>query len=500
MPEADSTHTGRWVLVSTILVSSMAFIDGSALNVALPSLQADLGASAVELLWVVNAYLLMLAALILIGGSLGDHLGRKRVFMAGVALFLAGSLSCGVAPSPALLIAARVVQGAGGAIMIPGSLAIISAYFSPEQRGKAIGTWSSVTTAVTLVGPVLGGLLADAGLWRGVFLINVPIGLVALWMLAIHVPESRSEGSARRIDLAGAALAALGLGGLAYGLTSAPDYGFGDPRVWGSLLPGLAALAAFVWVEAHQVEPMVPLHLFRSPTFLGANLLTLFLYGGLSAFSLFFSLNLVQAQGYSQSTAGLAITPFALMLTLLSRWAGALADRFGPRRFLIGGPALVGVAFVLLALAGQTRGPASYWTAYFPAILLFGAGMGFTVAPLTTSVMNAVETRFAGTASGINNAVSRTAGVLAIAVVGAVALFTFSAGLQTRTQSLELPAPARQELAASAGQLGGAQPPAGLAPAARQQVQDAIRSALINTFQTALWICAGLAWASAAMA
>jgi EmrB/QacA subfamily drug resistance transporter len=488
-----SAAQGRWVLAATILASSMAFIDGSALNTALPAIQADLSASGAELLWIVNAYLLMLAALVLIGGSLGDHLGRKRVFTAGISIFLLGSLACGLAPGTGWLIGFRMLQGIGGALMIPGSLAIINAYFPPIQRGQAIGTWSGVTTIVTVAGPVLGGALADAGLWRGVFLINLPIGLAALWVLFTHVPESRDDTLSGAVDYPGALLAATALAGITYGLLAGPDRGFNDPLIFGALLLGLAAAVLFIVVEARRSEPMLPLHLFRSPTFSGANLLTLFLYGALSVVGLFFSLNLVQVQGYSQTLAGFAFMPFVIILALLSRWAGGLVDRIGPRLPLILGPLTAGIGFLLLALVGQTQGPADYWTTFFPGVAVFGLGMGITVAPLTTTVMGAVPTHYSGTASGINNAVSRTAGVLAIAVLGALALTAFRGTLTSTAAQFDLTAAQRLALVDQASQLGDAAVPAQIHGEAANQVRQAIEGAFVDTYQLVLWICAGMA-------
>ncbi len=496
----SEAHTGRWVLVSTILASSMAFIDGTALNVALPAIQAALNASGASLLWVVNAYLLMLAALILVGGSLGDELGRKRVFMIGIGLFLSGSLASGLAPTIELLIAARVLQGIGGALMIPGSLAIISAFFRAGQRGQAIGTWAAATTIVTVAGPVLGGFLANAGLWRGVFLINLPIGIVALLVLYFKVPESRREGSNGAIDWLGALLAMLALSGLTYGFISAPDLGFGDPSVDGALAGGMVALVAFIIVQARSAHPMVPLRLFKSHTFSGTNLLTLFLYGALSVGTLFLSLNLVQAQGYNLAIAGFAFTPFALILTALSRWAGGLVDRVGARLPLTIGPALAGAGFLLMSLAGLTPGASSYWTNFFPGIALLGIGMGITVAPLSTSVMNSVATDLAGTASGINNAVARTAGVLTIAIVGAIALLVFAGAVQARTAPIQMPDTARAMLASESAQLGAAAVPLQVPPESAGAVANAIRLAFVDTFNVVMLICAGLAWLAAIMA
>jgi EmrB/QacA subfamily drug resistance transporter len=491
---------GRWVLFATILASCMAFIDSSALNVALPALQAGLHASGAQLLWIVNAYLLMLAALILIGGSLGDKLGRKKIFMLGIGLFMLASLACGLAPTIELLIGARVAQGVGGALMIPGSLAIIGASFGDDRRGRAIGTWSATTTLVTIAGPMLGGFLADAGLWRGIFLINLPLGIAALLVLFFKVPESRDAQASSAIDYPGVVLASLGLAGLTYRFISAPRLGFADWRVYGTLLGGLVALVAFVIVEARSDHPMMPLQLFRSRTFSGANLLTLFLYGGLSGGTFFLTLNLVQAQGYRQSIAGFAFTPFAVLLATLSRLTGGLADRYGPRLPLIVGPALVGLAFLLFSFVGLTNGPASYWTTFFPAILVFGVGMAITVAPLTAAVMGALPAHFAGTASGVNNAVSRMAGVLTLAIVGAAALFVFARALETRTADLGLSGAARAELQRAAAQLGAATVPAEVAPAQADAVKLAIRQAFVDTYRVVMIVCATLAWLSAGMA
>lgn len=489
-------EAGRWVLLSTILASSMAFIDASALNVALPALQNALGANGTQLLWIVNAYLLMLAALILVGGSLGDKLGRKKVFMIGICLFMLASLACGSALNTEFLIAARILQGIGGAMMIPGSLAIITAYFDSQQRGTAIGTWSAVTTMMTVAGPVLGGLLADAGFWRGVFLINLPLGSTALLILYLKVPESRNEEAAVNIDYLGAVLVTLGLAGLTYGFISLNDLGWSDPRIYGTLSGGVLSLVAYAVVEARSPHPMMPLHLFKSPTFSGTNLLTLFLYGALNVGTFFLCLNLVQAQGYRQSIAGLADMPFALLLSGLSPLTGKLADRYGPRLLLIIGPVLVGLGFLLMAFVGLTHGASDYWTTFFPGILVFGLGMAITVAPLTTAVMSSVETQYAGTASGINNAVARTAGVLTIAIVGSVALSTFAGAVQEHTAGLHLSNTIRLLLQCQAKQLGQTSLLAGVAP----EVQTAVKLAFVDTFQLVMIICTGLAWLSAVMA
>lgn len=500
-PSEDTAgHSEAWILSATILASSMAFIDGTALNVALPALQASLGASGAELLWIINAYLLMLASLILVGGSLGDKWGRKKIFMIGIFIFVLASLASGISPSVHWIIIARIFQGIGGALMIPGSLAIINSGIDPNRRGKAIGTWSAVTTLVTVAGPVLGGFLADHGLWRAVFLINLPIGIAALIVLFFFVPESRDETATGPIDYFGAVLVTLGLAGVTYGFISAPDLGFANPLVWGTLSLGILFLIGFVWVEARKTNPMLPLKLFKFRSFSGANLLTLFLYGGLSAGTFFLSLNLVQVQGYTKTLAGFAFLPFALLLIAMSRWSGGLVDVRGPRLPLILGPALAGCGFFLMSFAGMTRGPSDYWTAFLPGIVFFGIGMGFTVAPLSTTVMGSVATHYSGTASGINNAVSRTAGALTIAIVGALALTVFARGLETKTAGLNLSTQAQISLQQQAKNLAGAEVPAGIDPPASTTIALSIKQSFVDTFRLVMIICAVMGWISALMA
>ena len=485
--------------MACIAASSMAFIDGSALNVALPALQHDLGANGAGLLWILNGYLLVLAALILEGGALGDRLGRKRVFMWGIGLFALASLGCGLAPSTGWLVAARMVQGVGGALLIPGSLAVISVGFSSNERGRAIGIWSTVTTLLSLGGPALGGWLADAGWWRAIFLINLPLAAVALLVLWRKVAETRNE-TATGLDGLGAVLAAVGLAALTFGLLSAPERGWGNPQVWGSVGGGLGALATFVRVEARSAHPMLPLSLFRNRTFAGTNLLTLLLYGALTAGMFFTSLDLVQIQGYSQLQAGLAFTPLAALIMALSRVAGGFADRHGPRLLLTLGPVIVAVGFGWLGHVGLTPGPAVYWTTFLPGLALFGFGMGLTVVPLTTGVMTAVTDAYAGTASGVNNAVSRAAGVLALAILGAFALTHFAAELRQRTAPLHLAAPAQTALDHEAGKLGAAGVPSTVPSVQQPVVREAIQGAFLQTYKWMLWLCAGLAAASALMA
>ena len=499
MPDGVPADVGKWALISAILASAMSFVDASALNVALPALQADLAISGAQLLWVVNAYALMIASFMMIGGSLGDRLGRKKVFMTGIGLFLLASLACGLAPTGEFLIWARAAQGIGGALMIPSSLALITTSFSPDERGGAIGTWSAATTLVTLAGPLLGGFLADVGLWRGVFLLNIPVGITALAALHFRVP-ARREKAPRPVNYRGAILGALGLGGLTFGFMSMPVLGTGDPRVYGMIAFGIVALITSIISESRSEDPMIPLSLFRSRTFSGCNLLTLFLYGGLYAGIFFFALNLVQAQGYSQSLAGAAFLPVAILIAALSRWSGGLADRHGPRLPLIVGPFLAGLGFIFMAFVSLTNGPSDYWTTYFPGVVMLGLGLALTVAPLTATVMGSVASQYAGTSSGINNALSRIAGVLAIAVMGAVALSTFAGMLQANTSEIDLSPEARVALRTEAGKLGGASVPKEVKPEQVGTVELIVRRSFVDTFQMVMLICAGLAWLGTAAA
>jgi EmrB/QacA subfamily drug resistance transporter len=487
-------------MIPAILASSMAFIDGTALNVVLPSLQQGLRATGADLFWILNAYLLMLAALILIGGSLGDQLGRKKIYMVGIFVFIVGSAACGLSPSVNFLIGCRVLQGMGGALMIPGSLSLISSSIDEKERGKAIGTWSAFTTVVTLGGPVLGGALADAGLWRYIFFINVPIGVTALLLLWRKVRESRSEDSPGGLDISGSAAIALGLAFLTFGCLRAPALGLRHWQVAGSLAAGLVLLAAFILIESKSRHPMMPLTLFANRTFSGANLLSFFLYAGLGAAMLFLSLNLVQVQGYSQLESGLTFLPFTLLMIGLSRMAGGLADKHGPRVLLIAGPAVAGVGLMVLSFVKQTNGPSDYWTSFLPGVLIFGLGMSFTVAPLTTAVMASVSDQHSGTASGVNNATTRIASVFANAVFGALAVLLFAAALQDQLKSVPVDGKKKQAVMAEAANLGNAKVPAGIdAPGEQAVIKGAYHRSFIHAYSTILRISAVLAFLGALM-
>jgi EmrB/QacA subfamily drug resistance transporter len=435
-PPAASCRSGTWVLVATILGSSMAFIDGTAVNVALPAVQTAFHATASQVQWVVEAYSLFLAALILLGGALGDRLGRRRLFAAGVLLFTSASVFCGLAPTSLFLIAARAIQGIGGALLTPASLAIISASFSADERGRAIGTWSGFTAITAAAGPVLGGFLVEQISWRAVFFINVPLAVAVLALIHWHVDESYGERDAGGIDWPGAALATAGLAALTYGLLSGSAGDPGGPVAVGGEIAGVAALVAFVFVESRSRAPMMPLGLWRSSVFAGANVLTLLLYGGLGGALYFVPFDLIQVQGYTPLEAGLALLPFVIVMFLLSRWSGGLSARVGVRLPLIVGPAIAAVGLVLFARPGIGG---SYWTTFGPAALVLGLGMATAVAPLTTAVMGAAGEEHAGVASGVNNAVSRTGGLIAVAILGLVIVAAFQGSLGARLARIPLP-------------------------------------------------------------
>jgi len=487
---------GRWILAATILGSSMSFIDGTVVNVALPALQANLNATAIDVQWVVESYALFLAALLLLGGSLGDHFGRKRIYAIGVTLFALASMWCGLAPNVGQLIVARAVQGIGGALLVPGSLAIISASFSEDERGQAIGTWSGSTAITTALGPVMGGWLIEHVSWRAVFFLNLPLAVVVLLLVFRFVPESRDEEETGKLDLVGAALATVSLGAIVYGLIESSRLGFQSPIVITALSSSLIFLVAFVIVEARRRHPMMPLTLFRARNFAGANLLTLFLYAALAGTLFFLPLNLIQVQGYSATAAGAASLPFILIMFLLSRWSGGLLKRYGSRLPLVIGPTIAGIGFALFVRPGVGG---SYWTTVFPAVVVLGLGMAISVAPLTTTVMNSVKESHAGIASGVNNAVSRTAGLLAIAVLGLIMLQTFNRCLDQRLSQLAVPVEIREAVNSQRIKLAAAEIPSAAEPM-RAAIKQAIDECFVCGFRRVMLVGCGLALASSLMA
>ena len=454
------------VLATTILASAMAFIDGTVVTIALPALQRDLAADFGALQWVVNAYTLLLGSLILIGGGAGDRFGRKRLFILGIAVFALASLACALAPSMTALILARAAQGVGAALLVPQSLAIIAASFPKTVRGRAIGIWAGASAITTAMGPPLGGLLIDALDWRAVFWINLPLSVVAIGLAVRCIPESRDAGAVGSLDWVGGALAVLALGALTVGLTLLADTHTPALAAILALGCGAVGLAVFVRTEAHAANPLMPLALFDDRAFSAANLMTLFLYGALTGILFLLPFDLIERRGLSASEVGLVLLPIGLIIGVLSRVSGAMADRHGPRRLLVLGSLLVSLAAIVLAAT-----PDDFWLAVMLPIVLLSTGMALVVAPLTTAVMNAAPDERAGAASGVNNAASRLAGLFAVAILGSVASVIFF----NRIDAAEM---------ATAGLRFGS------LPAMETPTRVVLEEAFLSGYAAALWITA----------
>ena len=495
---ACSATQQRWVLAASILGSSLAFIDGTVANVALPAIQRELAATVYQAQWVIEAYALFLGALLMVGGALGDRYGRRRVFLIGVAIFGASSLACALSQTVHQLIAARAVQGVGGALLVPGSLALISAAYAKDERGKAFGTWAGFTGITAGAGPLIGGWLIDRISWAWAFGVNVPLALVVLGMTWARVPESRDPQQLHaKLDMTGALLATTGLGGIVFAFIEAPTRGWLSAAVLLALAVGIASLVAFVRVEQVQTHPMLPLRLLRSRNFAGANLLTLMLYAALGGGLFFLPLNLIQVQGLSATAAGAALLPFILIMFVLSRWAGGLVQTHGARAPLMVGPLIAAAGFALLALPGTH---ASYWTGFLPGIAVLGLGMATAVAPLTTTVMNAVAPAAAGTASGVNNAVSRVASLLAVAVFGWLMASVFEPRLQQALVSAGLRGEIADAIWSQRDRLAAIDLPRGLPTEAAAAARDAVHQAFVAGYHWIMAVSAALALVSAKVA
>jgi len=482
-----------WTLTATIIGSSLTFVDATVVNVALPALQTELHATITDVQWVIEAYALFLGGLILVGGSMGDQFGRKRTFLFGVLVFTLASVACGLAASTRALIVARAVQGAGASFLVPGSLAIISATFGDADRGRAIGTWSGFSAMTTALGPVAGGWLIEHVSWRAAFFLNLPLAAVVIALSWRFMDESRDESRGSRIDWTGAALAVVGLGCLVFALLEWPRLG-GRPLVLATVASGALSLVLLVIVEGRAANPMLPLTLFRSRTFTLANLLTLFLYGALTTVFWLVPLNLIQVQHYSATAAGAAFLPFPILMFLLSRWSGGLVGRIGSRLPLTVGPIVAAAGLALFARPGIGD---AYWTAFFPAVIVLGLGMAIVVAPLTTTVMAAVEAQHAGVASGVNNAVARVAGLIAIAVFGIVLVRTFDARASAALDRIKLPAAARVAVEVELPKLAGAEIVVPMTPAQRGATRLAIDESFVSAFRLVMMGAAALALAAA---
>jgi EmrB/QacA subfamily drug resistance transporter len=422
-PADLSARRKRLTLVATILGSSMAFIDGSVVNIALPAIQQALHADAASTQWIVNAYLLLLGALVLVGGSAADLYGRRRIFLLGTAVFTTASIACGLAPNITLLVVSRAVQGLGAALLTPASLAMLGATFDQHERSHAIGIWAGVGALTSAAGPVLGGWLVDHVSWRAIFLLNVPLAIAAAGLAIFFASESRDD-KAKRLDWVGAVAVAIGLAAITWGLSAIPASGFHDKTVLAALGAGAAFVLSFVAIEAQFHErAMMPLSLYRSRNFSGTNALTLLLYFALGGALYYLPFGLIRLGGYSATRAGAALLPFALIMGFGASFAGTLSDRFGPRLSLTAGPLIAACGLTLLAFADLGK---SYWIGVFPAICVLAIGMTITVPPLTSTVMASVGEARAGIASGVNNAVARVASLFAVAALGAVLFASFS--------------------------------------------------------------------------
>jgi EmrB/QacA subfamily drug resistance transporter len=483
-----------WVIAAASLGSGMAFLDSTVMNVALPAVQTNLDLSAREVQGVFGAFAVVLAAFLLLGGTLGDHYGRRRIFVLGATIFAVASACCALAPGPGQLIAARAVQGAGGALLVPASLAIVGASFEGRARAKAIGLWGALSGIAMAVGPVLGGWLVEDVSWRAAFLISPAMALIAIPITLRHVPESR-DPEAHRLDLIGAAMATIALGGLVYGLIESSASGFADPVVLAALLLGAFALSAFVFVERRENDPMVPPALFRSKNFDGANLVTLLFYMALTGSLYFVPFLMMQVHGYSAFVAGSVFLPFVAMALLLGRLSGYIQARFGVKMPLIIASLATALGFVLFAVPGVEQG--SYWTSFFPAMVVQGFGMALAITPLTAVALGSVEAEHSGLASGVNNAAARVAAPLAVAVLGVFVYGAFSTSLDTRLDSMSLPGEVRSEMEAAKSDLGAAEAPEGVNARTAAHIERAIDESFVAGFRTVMVVCVGLALVSA---
>ena len=490
MAEGCSLHSsqGRWVLLGTLLASSAAFIMGTAVVIILPTIQKDFNTSISGIQWVVNAHLLTLSALLLLGGAFGDRFGRKKIFILGIGVFITGAVLSGISGTIVQLISFQALQGAGAALMIPQSLAIINVCFKKEERGRAVGLWAGLSGGIAALGPYISGWLVEAVSWRAVFFMTVPVSILALLVTAIFIPAIK-ESRGRKLDWLGTFFILAGLFGLVFGLVYGPDFGWNRPLTIGSLICGFISLVLFVFIEKRVRRPLVPLRIFKNTVVAGANTVTLVLYFSLNGVIFFLTLNLQQIQGFSPKEAGLGLLPPIVLITLLSVPSGALADKIGPRLPMTAGPVIVAAGMFWLALGGTD---ADYMKDFFPGLFLFGCGMALVIPPLVKSALN-VEAEDSGTASGINNAASRVAGLLAIAVLGAVVVSAFTTSLNDRIHTADLSSQKQQEILSQSDKLGGVEIPRRFNEKERRAAERIINKSYAYGFRMAMLISAGLA-------
>jgi EmrB/QacA subfamily drug resistance transporter len=473
-------RTKRLTLLACILGSAMVFLDGTVVNVALPALQRDLGASLSSQQWVVESYMLTLSSLLLVGGSLDDLFDRRAVFAVGVAGFGITSLLCAFAPSVEVLIAGRALQGVAGALLVPSTLALIIATFPPNERGAAIGSWTAWTGISTVVGPLAGGALIDNFSWRWIFAINVVPALATVWLIVRAVPKPAEPPRGGHVDFLGGLLCALGLGGTIFALIEQPRLGWSDPAIVATGVGGIVCCVLFVVHELRDPDPMLPLSLFRERNFAVGNATTLAMYAGLGGMMFLLGIFVQQVAGYSATEAGAAFLPVTALMFTLSRRFGALADRLGPRAFMCAGPIVAGGGMLLLM---RVDANADYVTQLLPALIVFGLGLSLTVAPLTAAVLAAVDDSHSGVASGVNNAVSRVAGLLAIAVLGTFVSAQFNSSVDAKLAGRRLSAAAQTALAAARDRPLAVAEPMGVAPAERTEIASATRDASVDAFR-----------------
>ena len=485
---ASDQNAGYYVLFATIAAASMAFVASSSLNVALPAIQVELGARGADLIWIPNAYVMVQASLIVVTGSLGDHYGRNRVCLWGILLFGLASVICGFAATTNVIIAGRLAQGVGSSMIVPNSLAIVSAYYSRRGQGWAIGLWSGFTVLMAGLAPFFAGVVTDLGMWRLVFLIHIPLGILAALVLIRHVPESYDRGAPKRMSINGALLVIIGLTGITFGFIESSTFGFSSPWIILSIIGGILALLKFLADERKSRHAILPLWLFRSRTFTAANTITLVFHGVIQPALLYLPLNLIQVQGYSATFTGLSIIPLILVATLGSAAVGPLLDRRGPRLPMMLGLLIVAVGFVAFANVGVTGGESDYLGTFFAPVVIFGFGFGLSFAPLTMAAMASAPESNAGIASGVNHTMTRVGQVLVVGILGGLAISWFGQLLMNDAYVRSLPAEAQTQLAAESVYLVETAIPQGLSANEQDNVSRVIRESFAKTFSILMWI------------